>query len=599
MKKSHSSTRRTLYWFWRFTRPDKRWFWAGTLGSGFAVLVQDILPPLVIAATLNRLQDLYTSQQPIVFGDVQNYLLVYIGLITTGFIAWRLQVIAVWIYETRAEQRAMEHIFDHVQRQSSQFHANHFGGSLVSQANKFVGGYERLADEVTWSITTGLVAFFVSLTILFFASPLYASALLIVSLVYFTVMFKRIRKQLPYDKAKATSESDRTAKIADNVTNVATVRSFAGEPLENSLFHKQTDETKTTTYDLMRVSLLNDTVSHAGTASISILAFGGSLVAISIFNAPLGVLYLNITYTLSLSRRLWEFTRVLRNINRSLGDAADMTTILDLKPDILDRPDAKPFVAKNGDVTFKNVTFSYKDGNGTPVFSNLNLHIPAGQKVGLVGPSGGGKTTITKLIMRFMDIDKGKIAIDGQNIASIKLEDLRRSLTSVPQDPLLFHRTIADNIAYGNPSATQTDIERASGLAHADEFIKDLSHGYATLVGERGVKLSGGQRQRIAIARAMLKQAPILLLDEATSALDSESERLIQDALWKLMEGRTAIVIAHRLSTINHMDRIVVIDQGKIVEDGTHQELLHQKGLYARLWAHQSGGFLEDQEDIA
>ncbi|CAN5629781.1 ABC transporter ATP-binding protein [soil metagenome] len=595
MKNSQSSpTRRTLYWFWRFTRPDKRLFWAGTLGAAFAVLVQDILPPLVVAYTLNHLQELYASNQSIAFIDVRTYLFAYVGLIATGFVAWRLQVIAVWIYETRAQQRAMEHIFDHVQKQGSQFHADRFGGALVSQANKFVGGYERLADEITWSITTGVVAFLVSMTILFVTSPQYAAVLLLVSIIYFTVMFRRIRKQLPFDKAKATSESDRTAKIADNVTNVATVRAFAGEPLENRLFHKQTDETKATTFNLAWVSLTNDTISHIGTASISILAFGGSLVAISVFNAPLGVLYLNITYTLALSRRLWEFTRVLRNINRSLGDASDMTKILDLEAEIKDAPDAKPLIAHKGAISFKDVTFRYKDGNGTPVFENLNFDISAGQKVGLVGPSGGGKTTITKLIMRFMDIDKGEITIDGQNIAAVRLADLRHSLTSVPQDPLLFHRSIADNISYGNPSASQSDIESAARMAHAAEFIKDLPDGYNTLVGERGVKLSGGQRQRIAIARALLRQAPILLLDEATSALDSESEKLIQDALWRLMENRTAVVIAHRLSTIHHMDRILVIDRGKIVEDGTHHKLLKQKGLYARLWAHQSGGFLNE-----
>lgn len=569
-------------------------FWYGTIGAALAVLVQEIIPPFIISKTFNNLQQLYAQGQPIFFDDLKPYLWAYIGCILAGFVLWRLQVIAVWIYETRAQQRISEHIFNHIQHQSSSFHADRFGGAIVSQANKFIGGYERLMDDLTWSITTGIVAFLSSMVLLFLTSPQYALALLVVSSVYFGVMFKRVRKQLPFDRAKAGSESERTAKLADNITNVATVRAFAGEPLENKIFHRQTEDTKKVTYNLAHIALKNEAISHAGTATISILAFTGSLIAITFYKAPVGVLFLNVTYTLSLSRRLWEFMRMIRSLNRSLGDATDMTHILDIESDIQDAPDAEPFEATEGAVEFKDVTFSYQDSNGDPVFDGLNLAVPAGQKVGLVGPSGGGKTTITKLIMRFMDIQNGVISIDGHDISKIKLADLRKSLTSVPQDPLLFHRSIADNISYGNPEASHQDIERVAKLAHAHEFIKDLPHGYETLVGERGVKLSGGQRQRIAIARAMLRHAPLLILDEATSALDSESERLIQDALWKLMEGRTAIVIAHRLSTIHHMDRVVVIDRGKIVEDGTHQELLKRKGLYARLWAHQSGGFLNE-----
>jgi ATP-binding cassette subfamily B protein len=211
-----------------------------------------------------------------------------------------------------------------------------------------------------------------------------------------------------------------------------------------------------------------------------------------------------------------------------------------------------------------------------------------------VGPSGGGKTTLSSLLLRFMDVNEGEICIDGQNITHITQADLRQNIAYVPQEPMLFHRTIRDNIRYGEIEAGSQAVEAVAKMAHAHEFISNLSHGYDTLVGERGIKLSGGQRQRVAIARAMLKNAPILILDEATSALDSESEVLIQDALWKLMEGRTAIVIAHRLSTIQKMDRIVVLDNGKIVEQGTHHELLAHKGLYAKLWAHQSGGFIEE-----
>jgi ATP-binding cassette subfamily B protein len=241
------------------------------------------------------------------------------------------------------------------------------------------------------------------------------------------------------------------------------------------------------------------------------------------------------------------------------------------------------------------VGFQYSDTDSNEkVFEGLQLHIKAGEKLGLVGPSGGGKSTITKLLLRFEDVQEGAIEIDGQNIASVTQQSLRRAIAYVPQESLLFHRTIEENIAYGHLPSSHEAVVRAAKQAYAHDFVMGLPNGYDTIVGERGVKLSGGQRQRIAIARAMLKDSPIILLDEATSALDSESEKVIQEALKELLERRTAIVIAHRLSTIQRMDRIVVLDKGKIVEDGTHAALLKKKGLYAALWAHQSGGFLED-----
>ena len=247
---------------------------------------------------------------------------------------------------------------------------------------------------------------------------------------------------------------------------------------------------------------------------------------------------------------------------------------------------------KSGNIDFKNVAFIYDSGQ--KVFNNFNLIVKSGDKIGLVGHSGAGKSTITKLLLRFVDVSSGGIEIDGQDIRDATFVSLRSNIAYVPQDPSMFHRSIADNIRYGRLDATDAEVHDAAKKAHALEFIEKLPQGFETLVGERGIKLSGGQRQRIAIARAILKDAPILVLDEATSALDSESERLIQDALTKLMKGRTSIVIAHRLSTIAKLDRIIVLDNGSIAEDGTHTELLKQKGIYAKLWSHQSGGFIED-----
>jgi ATP-binding cassette subfamily B protein len=303
-----------------------------------------------------------------------------------------------------------------------------------------------------------------------------------------------------------------------------------------------------------------------------------------------------VAYTSNIGQRLWEFSQqTLRNYNRALGDAQDMTEILAIEPEVKDPAKPQKSRIKNGAISFKEMSFAHPESNDDDgLFNNLNLDIKPGEKIGLVGRSGSGKTSLTKLLLRYHDLDSGEILIDSQNIAKITQDDLRRSIAYVPQEPLLFHRTIQENIAYGKPDATMDEVHEAARKANAADFIEKLADGYETLVGERGVKLSGGQRQRIAIARAILKDAPILVLDEATSALDSESERLIQDALWELMKGRTAIVIAHRLSTIQKMDRILVMENGEIVEQGTHTQLVKHGGIYAQLWAHQSGGFIEE-----
>jgi ATP-binding cassette subfamily B protein len=293
--------------------------------------------------------------------------------------------------------------------------------------------------------------------------------------------------------------------------------------------------------------------------------------------------------------RLFDLNALTRQVEEAFLQAVPITQILQEEIEVKDTPEARPLEVKTGAITFERVHFRYEDAIGNePVFGSLQLHITAGEKIGLVGPSGGGKSTLTRLLLRFDDIQNGHILIDGQDIALVTQASLRRSISYVQQEPLLFHRSVAANIAYGRPGATQADIIEAAHKAYAHEFVSLLPHAYDTIVGERGVKLSGGQRQRIAIARAMLKDAPLLVLDEATSALDSGSEKVIQEALWNLMRERTSIVIAHRLSTIQRMDRIVVLDSGKIIEEGSHQDLLKAKGLYARLWTHQSGGFLED-----
>src|SRR5690242_2456244 len=325
----------------------------------------------------------------------------------------------------------------------------------------------------------------------------------------------------------------------------------------------------------------------------------GLVLAISLGASQHGIeaIVVTFTYYSNATRIMFEFNQIYRQMESSLTEAAQFTELLLTPPTVVDPIAPEPLRPKASDVRFERVTFAH--AGGPPLFTGLDLTVPSGTKLGLVGRSGGGKSTLTRLLLRMMDIDGGRILIGGQDISKLRQSDLRSLIAYVPQDPAMFHRTLRDNIAFARPHATDEEIYQAAQAAHVTEFAGDLPDGFGTMVGERGVKLSGGQRQRVALARAILRDAPILLLDEATSALDSESETLVQQALWRLMEGRTALVVAHRLSTVARMDQLVVLDRGQIAENGTHQELLRLGGTYARLWQHQSGGFLDDSTTTA
>jgi ATP-binding cassette subfamily B protein len=313
------------------------------------------------------------------------------------------------------------------------------------------------------------------------------------------------------------------------------------------------------------------------------------------FGISAGTLVMMFTYTSSLTMQFNRINMTFQMINRGFGDAHDMTLILDEPKLVDDMPGAQDLKVSEGRIDCEDLTFWYADANEeNKVFRDFTLHIPAGQRVGLVGRSGSGKTTLTTLLLRLSNLQEGCILIDGQDIARVSQVSLRQQIAYVPQEPLLFHRTVFENIAYGCPAATEEQVRAAAQEANALEFIEQLPDGFATVTGERGIKLSGGQRQRVAIARAILADRPLLLLDEATSALDSESEKLIQEALRNLMKGRTSIVVAHRLSTVASLDRIIVLSQGRIVEDGTHAQLVEAGGEYAQLWNRQTGAYLAD-----
>lgn len=568
----------------------------GLIALPLAMLGNTFLPPLISSAVLERLAHGEFDANDI-WGSFGGDLLLYAAIVFAGaVILWRIVGMLIWRLEIKVQQDIHNRMFSHLMALDAGFHSNRFGGSLVSQANKFGASYVGIQDVFVFEFAPLALSIAFASIILLPKAPLYVAALLILSAIFIVVTIVISRIVRKYNEAEADASNKMTGFLADAIANINAIKSFAAHKHEESHYGKAVKKWAGTERAVMNSTMVRQTVFATITSTLGIVALILAVVSVAIFKADISTVFLVVTYTSVVGQGLWEFSsHSMRTYNRSLGDARAMTEILAIKPQVNDKKQpAKPRIAK-GAISFEGVTFTHADAKEDDVlFKDLNLTIPAGRKIGLIGRSGSGKTTLTRLLLRFSDIDGGKIAIDGQNIADITQDDLRRSIAYVPQEPLLFHRTLRENIAYGRPDATMEEIKDAAQKAHAAEFIEKLPKGYETEVGERGVKLSGGQRQRIAIARAILKNAPILVLDEATSALDSESEKLIQAALWELMQGRTAIVIAHRLSTIQRMDEIVVLEEGAILEQGSHQKLLKNGGVYAELWAHQSGGFIEE-----
>jgi len=397
--------------------------------------------------------------------------------------------------------------------------------------------------------------------------------------------------KLKYDIKRSEQDSKVTGVLADSVTNNVNIKLFCGYDRERKYFGDENNKLQ----ELRRFTWNLASIFNAVQAIFMIgLEIGIMYFAVKLWQKGLvtiGDFVLIQSYIFALFNRFWNFGKIIRRFYEGLGDAEEMTEVLNTPHEIVDKKGAKELNVKNGEIEFVDAEFNYNETRN--ILSGLFFKIKSKEKVALVGPSGAGKSTIVKLLLRMHDITSGSVLIDGQKISDVTQDSLWKNISLVPQEPILFHRSLMENIRYGKPEATNKEVISAAKLANCHNFIEGLPEGYNTFVGERGIKLSGGERQRVAIARAILRSAPILVLDEATSSLDSESEKLIQIALDDLMKDKTVIVIAHRLSTIMRMDRIVVIDDGKILEQGTHKELiLNKQGLYFNLWMVQAGGFI-------
>lgn len=552
-----------------------------------AVVFSGFMSPLVLSQFINQLQ-----AGTVTFASSGSLIGLYaLSQLLGEVIFWRFALWATWSLEVKSQRDLYTDIFQTLSRQSSHFHADRFSGSLVSQTTKLVGAFERFWDMIIWQtipMVTTIVAATIILGTIFWQ---YAVFILIVTVFFAVAVYVGSRFMADRNKVEAQRSSRLSGFLADMIGNILAVKAYANESAEYTSARRVSQSWLDASLSVMRgviglTSVYSTLLALLTTGTLLLAIFASEHHLVSI-----GTVYLMLTYTLNVGRQLWEMNNIMRNYNRIMGDAFDMVTILN-EPLTVHDETRKQLRMKEGHIVFDHMTFTHRDA-ASPLFRDFTLDIQSGERVGLVGHSGSGKTTLTSLLLRFMDVDDGSITLDEQPIRNVTQKSLRQAIAYVPQEPLLFHRTLSENIAYGKPDATHEEIVAAAKKANAHEFIEQLPERYDTLVGERGVKLSGGQRQRIAIARAILKDAPILILDEATSALDSESEKLIQASLTNLMKGRTSIVIAHRLSTIAKLDRIVVLDNGTIVEDGGHDALLAEEGTYARLWSHQSGGFIK------
>ncbi|MFH1769471.1 MAG: ABC transporter ATP-binding protein [Parcubacteria group bacterium] len=507
-------------------------------------------------------------------------------------ILFRISDWSIIRFQSKIQRDLISYLFEELGKHSYKFFVNEFAGSLVTKIKRFIRALDRMHDRITFDFWNAIIQLAGMFVILFYVNTIIGIIFLSWSIIFIVLTILSVKYRIKYDLAEAKEDSKITGLLADTITNILNIKMFAKSDYENTRFRESAEIQHKARYAAWN---FNMKIYAVQAVFIGALEISGMFVAIKLWLAgsiSLGTIVLIQSYFGIIFNRTWNLGRAMSEFSKALSDADEMIDILEEPIGIKDPLKPKKVKIKEGNISLDDMTFCYGE-KGEDVFSKFNLDIPSGQHIGIIGHSGSGKTTITKLLLRFADIQKGSIKIDGQDIRHITQDDLRSEIAYVPQDPILFHRSLEENIRYGNLKATEEEVIEVAKKAHAHEFISALPKGYNTLVGERGIKLSGGERQRVAIARAMLKNTPILILDEATSSLDAVSEKLIQEAFKELMKNRTTIVIAHRLSTIQKLDRIIVLEDGIIEEEGTHNELIKKEGIYHNYWTHQAGGFIE------
>lgn len=554
--------------------------------------VSNILVPYAIGQIIDGVTEATGGSAPLV-ERLSTPLLLFAVLNVAEILFSRASGACLIIAGPRLRQRTTQMLYAYLQHHSVRYFSERFAGALAHRITETAMSLNHTAWAVLFDFWPIGVVFAVSVTLLFRTHTNLGWFVAAWVLVYVGVSFWLAKRCRPYAQAYAETRSQVNGKIVDSVTNILNVKLFARLHHErdylNRFLETEVNAGRRTFWYMERVrwfQFVSAAALKVGTIYFALRLWDQGLIGVGDFSMSAGLALLIIGDARNLSRRFLEFFEYIGNVGNGVS------TIV--KPhDIVDAPNARSLRVTRGRIEFCNVRFGYTPGRW--VFDGLNVVIQPGQRVGLVGFSGSGKSSFVGLILRYYEPQGGQILIDGIDIARVTQDSLHEQVGLIPQDPSLFHRSLRENIRYGRLEADDAEIAAAARMANADEFIEGLKDGYDSLVGERGIKLSGGQRQRIAIARVMLKDPPILILDEATSSLDSITEKAIQDSLDRLMGKKTVIVVAHRLSTIAHLDRILVFDRGRIVEDGTHQELLAAKGFYYTLWTMQAGGFLPDK----
>jgi ATP-binding cassette subfamily B protein len=573
--------------FWQGNLQDKRMLVLAYAGRIPAVAAYNIFIPL---AGAYGIQAIITRH----FDSVGRYALLVIVLSAIYSVLWSIGGVAVTKNAIRGSMYIQNRLFSNFLQKDYEFYGNAFFGSLGAQASRIRDAFNSYGELMTLSIPKQATIVVTGVAVIAFQSPLLALVTLVSMffILSFTLWSSSWRLQFRRRVSEASSEI--AAHIGDALTHGTTVKSFVMEDYEVRRLRQPLQKWGHEQYKSWIASLPADSgrMILAALATAGLLVMSASLYAQGKITITIVVLIQ--LYVVKLVASTLDIAEIVKRYEEVMGMAYEPVKTMLIPGTVLDPEKPQKLSPASGyTLALQHVSYHYPDAaKAQEAVADISLVVKPGEKIGVVGYSGSGKTTVTKLLLRFMDISDGSITLNGVDIRDMRQKDLRSVISYVPQEPLLFHRTIAENITYAKPHASHDEVLKSAKLAYVDEFASELPAGYETMVGERGVKLSGGQRQRVAIARALLKDSPILVLDEATSALDSKSEKYIQNALWELMKDRTALVIAHRLSTIQRMDRIIVMDKGRIVQLGTHEELRRVPGIYADLWEHQSGGYI-------